>query len=122
MTVNIFDGVSEQSGRIIIITSNHPQKLDSALIRPGRCDLKIELGYLTYDSTIKSLHHFYDKENEISIQKLINSLVNNVTQLSDDEFKEQFQITGANIFKHCVENIDDIKSCIHKIFNNNIKN
>jgi hypothetical protein len=39
--LNLIDGVLEQKGRIIIITTNHPDKLDEALIRPGRIDMKI---------------------------------------------------------------------------------
>ena len=29
-------------GRVIIITSNYPERLDEALIRPGRIDMMIE--------------------------------------------------------------------------------
>ncbi|KAK6857588.1 hypothetical protein PG995_006415 [Apiospora arundinis] len=41
--LNVLDGVSAQEGRILVMTSNHPEALDAALIRPGRVDLKIEL-------------------------------------------------------------------------------
>ncbi|KAI5780925.1 BCS1 N terminal-domain-containing protein [Geopyxis carbonaria] len=40
--LNAIDGVSSQEGRILIMTTNHIEKLDPALIRPGRVDLKIE--------------------------------------------------------------------------------
>jgi len=40
--LNIMDGVLETPGRILIMTSNYPEKLDGALTRPGRIDLKIE--------------------------------------------------------------------------------
>lgn len=33
--LNILDGLLETPGRILIITSNHPEKLDEALVRPG---------------------------------------------------------------------------------------
>jgi hypothetical protein len=39
--LNVLDGVLETPGRIVILTSNHPEKLDPALIRPGRVDLKV---------------------------------------------------------------------------------
>ena len=38
----VFDGLLEMPGRIIIITTNHPEKIDKALLRPGRIDRKIE--------------------------------------------------------------------------------
>lgn len=40
--LNIMDGNLETPGRILIITSNHPECFDSAFIRPGRIDMMIE--------------------------------------------------------------------------------
>ncbi|KAF0691357.1 hypothetical protein As57867_017338, partial [Aphanomyces stellatus] len=34
--LNVLDGVVDSPGRILIMTTNHPEKLDPALIRPGR--------------------------------------------------------------------------------------
>jgi hypothetical protein len=39
--LNAIDGVASQEGRIFIMTTNHIEKLDPALIRPGRCDVKV---------------------------------------------------------------------------------
>ncbi|KAK1981974.1 BCS1 N terminal-domain-containing protein [Colletotrichum cereale] len=36
--LNILDGVASQEGRVLIMTTNHVEKLDKALIRPGRVD------------------------------------------------------------------------------------
>ncbi len=38
--LNAIDGVFSCHGRILIMTTNHPEVLDSALIRPGRVDSK----------------------------------------------------------------------------------
>jgi Cdc6-like AAA superfamily ATPase len=43
--LNILDGVLEQPGRIIIMTSNHPDKLDRALLRPGRIDVIVRFDF-----------------------------------------------------------------------------
>lgn len=40
--LNAIDGVASHEGRVLILTTNHPEKLDPALIRPGRVDMKIE--------------------------------------------------------------------------------
>ena len=40
--LNVLDGVSSQEGRILIMTTNHIDKLDDALIRPGRVDMTIK--------------------------------------------------------------------------------
>lgn len=39
--LNVIDGVASQEGRILIMTSNAPEKLDPALLRPGRVDMKM---------------------------------------------------------------------------------
>ncbi len=47
--LNVLDGVGSQEGRVLIMTTNHAERLDTALIRPGRVDMKIELGYTNQD-------------------------------------------------------------------------
>jgi chaperone BCS1 len=42
--LNAIDGVGAQEGRALIMTTNHREKLDPALIRPGRADLQVEVG------------------------------------------------------------------------------
>ena len=43
--LNILDGVLFKHGLIVFITTNHPEKLDPALLRQGRTDLIVELNY-----------------------------------------------------------------------------
>ncbi|KGO70281.1 ATPase, AAA-type, core [Penicillium italicum] len=43
--LNVIDGVAASEGRILIMTTNHVEKLDPALLRPGRVDMKISFGY-----------------------------------------------------------------------------
>ncbi|KAJ6001197.1 hypothetical protein N7481_001606 [Penicillium waksmanii] len=42
--LNAIDGVSSHEGRILIMTTNVPQRLDRALIRPGRVDIHTRFG------------------------------------------------------------------------------
>lgn len=46
--LNALDGVASTDGRLLIMTTNHPEKLDPALVRPGRADMH---------ETIGPLHH-----------------------------------------------------------------
>jgi chaperone BCS1 len=39
--LNAIDGVASHEGRVLIMTTNHPEKLDAALVRPGRVDRKV---------------------------------------------------------------------------------
>lgn len=42
--LNALDGVRSQEGRILIMTTNHKENLDRALLRPGRADREFYLG------------------------------------------------------------------------------
>ncbi len=42
--LNIIDGVASSEGRILVMTTNHIEKLDKALLRPGRVDMNIAFG------------------------------------------------------------------------------
>lgn len=39
--LNAIDGVASHEGRVLVMTTNFPEKLDDALIRPGRVDMKV---------------------------------------------------------------------------------
>lgn len=45
--LNIIDGVASHEGRVLIMTTNHPEQLDEALIRPGRVDLQVAFSNAT---------------------------------------------------------------------------
>jgi chaperone BCS1 len=57
--LNTLDGAGAVEGSIAILTTNHRDRLDSALIRPGRCDRVFELGYLTAETCAKMFLCFF---------------------------------------------------------------
>lgn len=48
--LNVIDGVAASEGRILVMTTNHIEKLDPALLRPGRVDMTICFGYSDTES------------------------------------------------------------------------
>ncbi|KAJ5118018.1 hypothetical protein N7526_011041 [Penicillium atrosanguineum] len=52
--LNVIDGVASSEGRILVMTTNHVDRLDEALIRIGRVDMQVFLGYSTKEN-IKDL-------------------------------------------------------------------
>jgi hypothetical protein len=67
--LNLWDGIRETPGRILIISSNHYNKLDPALVRPGRIDITHELCNASH-STISDIYKHLFK-NKIDEKKLL---------------------------------------------------
>lgn len=57
--LNLIDGVLETPGRILILSTNYPDKLDKALVRPGRIDMKIHLEKCSKKMIGDILEHYY---------------------------------------------------------------
>lgn len=82
--LNVLDGIIETPGRILVITSNHPEKIDPALLRPGRIDIKIHLDGLRRKEITEMIHFFFptdecllsdiDKipEHSLSVAQVVN--------------------------------------------------
>lgn len=60
--LNLFDGILETPGRLLIMTSNYPEMLDKALIRPGRIDLNIKFTNATTETLNEMFEFFYLKD------------------------------------------------------------
>jgi len=81
--LNLWDGINETSGRILIISSNHYEKLDPALVRPGRIDIAFKLGNASWKTIEEIYTHYYSgkmcqkllkkvKEYKISPAAIVN--------------------------------------------------
>jgi chaperone BCS1 len=91
--INILDGtLSKGSGNINIITTNYPDRLDSALLRPGRID--------------KIINFDYPKKDEI--KEAFNSLIG-----TDENFEKFYahiknmQVSMATIIDYLFRNPDN---------------
>lgn len=65
--LNILDGIASQEGRILIMTTNHIEKLDKALIRPGRVDMIIPFGLADKEmvaSIFRAVYALYENEDQ----------------------------------------------------------
>ena len=71
--LNLLDGLIEHHNRIVILTSNHYNKLDPALIRPGRIDIEIELDNASIDQINDFYKYYYDSNIPKDKIKLIKN-------------------------------------------------
>ncbi len=61
--LNALDGVASPEGTAVIMTTNHPEKLDHALIRPGRIDQVMDFGAATDDQLERLYKRFTNDQN-----------------------------------------------------------
>jgi SpoVK/Ycf46/Vps4 family AAA+-type ATPase len=97
--LNLFDGVLETPGRILIMSSNYPERIDKALIRPGRIDLNICFGYCNKETIKQIINFFY----EIPIN-----------QLEDYDFADNVY-TPAQVNQLLFNNIDNKQKGIESL-------
>ncbi len=62
--LNALDGVRSQEGQIIFMTTNHREKLDPALLRPGRADVHVLLNYASEKQMVDLFLRFFPKETK----------------------------------------------------------
>jgi hypothetical protein len=60
--LTVLDGTMEVPGRMLIMTSNHPEVLDDALIRPGRIDIKVNFSNASQDQIIEMYEGYLERE------------------------------------------------------------
>ena len=70
--LNLWDGIRETPGRIMIISSNHYNDLDSALKRPGRIDITLELSYASRNVIAEIYKHLFEADIDPLAIELIN--------------------------------------------------
>lgn len=63
--LNFIDGQLSPENCIFIATTNHIERLDPALIRPGRFDLQIEMKYLDYELASQMCERFNQNPDDI---------------------------------------------------------
>ncbi|KAF6207397.1 hypothetical protein GE061_018638, partial [Apolygus lucorum] len=57
--LNCLDGVASTEARIVFMTTNYVERLDPALVRPGRVDVKEYIGFCTGPQLEKMFSRFY---------------------------------------------------------------
>ncbi len=70
--LNLWDGIRETPGRIMIISSNHYYDLDPALIRPGRIDITLELSYASREIINEIHNHLFEEDIDEDKLSIIN--------------------------------------------------
>lgn len=94
--LNFIDGLWSSCGdeRIIIFTTNHKDKLDPALLRPGRMDMHIHMGYCTPEGFDVLAFNYLGIHDHPALFPIIKAMI------------RQVEITPAEIAEHLMRNED----------------
>lgn len=63
--LNLLDGTLEANGRILVITTNYPERIDRALIRPGRIDMIVKFKKCNRAVLQEMVNSFYDRDIDL---------------------------------------------------------
>ncbi|KAJ2796321.1 Complex III assembly protein translocase and chaperone, partial [Coemansia helicoidea] len=72
--LNALDGVASSDERIIFMTTNHIERLDPALVRPGRVDVKVLLGNASAHQIRCMFVRFYGDDSGALAQEFAEAL------------------------------------------------
>lgn len=105
--LNALDGIHSQEDRIIFCTSNHPERLQPALIRPGRIDFRINLSYANEDQLKDLYKHFF----EDATPELTDAFLNKANK----KIKDSISPSGLSSYflscesaKEAIDRLDEI--------------
>ena len=71
--LNVLDGFHAPSGVLFVMTTNHVEKLDLALLRPGRVDYKLFLGKASDQQKAELYRRFFADASEHEAQEFIEA-------------------------------------------------
>lgn len=93
--LNCLDGPASVDGRLLCMTSNSPDNLDAALVRPGRCDRKVLFGYVCPEVSATLFRNIYTRApNEIYKDEENTADVHDIPALAA-HFAEKIPIDAA---------------------------
>lgn len=95
--LNLLDGTLESSGRILAISSNFPERIDKALIRPGRIDMIIK----------------FKKCNREILNEMVTSFYDNAVTLDDDSL--EYKWSPAEVNQILFRNFDNPTEAIREL-------
>jgi chaperone BCS1 len=90
--LELLDGLVEITGRMFIMTSNHPERLDPALLRPGRVDEIVEFKNMSRTDISKTYKLWFEKDIPDKIMEIIKDHV-----LSQAEIGRIFSLQDHNL-------------------------
>ena len=82
--LTVLDGVIDTPGRILVMTTNHPERLDPSLIRNGRINMKLYMGHLNAAQVKHMAAHYYPEATPAGITSVVDAFTRLSSPASSD--------------------------------------
>jgi chaperone BCS1 len=96
--LNVIDGADAAEGRLLIITTNCPEKLDPALLRAGRCDEKFKIDFATKVTSALTFKRIFGVEKD---PKHKPATIDRFAKAFSAQFPSRSKISTAELAKYC---------------------
>lgn len=106
--LNCLDGVASTEGRILFMTTNYVERLDPALIRPGRVDVKEYVGHCSKYQIEKMFEKFYQNESKSNVEKFANRVLEFKKPVSAAQLQGFFMIHKEDDYNTLFKDIERI--------------
>lgn len=97
--LNFLDGILETPDRILILTSNHPERFDPAIMRPGRIDVSVK----------------FEKASRADIRTMIESITGSSIEFDRLQNVPERTYTSAEVIQKVFESADDVSRVIENL-------
>ncbi|XP_074603190.1 mitochondrial chaperone BCS1 [Brevipalpus obovatus] len=108
--LNMLDGVASSEARILFMTTNYIERLDPALIRPGRVDVKQYIGHAEDDQVIRAFRKFYPDSPENLAMEFCTVLRESLKQPVSVALLQGYFLLHKHSPEDALKNVDDIKN------------
>lgn len=71
--LNVLDGFHAPTGVLFVMTTNHVEKLDQALLRPGRIDYKLWLGKASDHQKVELYRRFFPDSSDVEAWEFVEA-------------------------------------------------
>lgn len=113
--LNALDGVAASEERLLFMTTNHVDRLDPALIRPGRVDVKEYIGWASPQQIRTMFCRFYN--DELQADAFVKALLAPSKDGQSSKNSSSLQISPAALQGHFILYKDSAEEAVRRARN-----
>lgn len=107
--LNCLDGVASTEARIVFMTTNYLDRLDPALIRPGRVDVKEYVGHCSRSQLEQMYRRFYNGPEAVEhAQTFAESVLAQSRPISPAMVQGYFMVHKLSTHREVLDNVTTI--------------